>query len=49
MYYDIHSFFQGDVFMNFQALIDCALESINLCWIIDMNIRTNHLAFEFAS
>jgi hypothetical protein len=30
MYCDIHSFFQGDVFMDFQALIDYVHESINL-------------------
>ncbi len=47
-YCDIHSSFQGDVFMNFQPLIDCAHESINLHWIIDMNTKTYHLAFEFA-
>jgi hypothetical protein len=28
MYYDIHSSFQGDVFMNFQAVINCVHESI---------------------
>ncbi len=32
MYCDIHSSFQSDVFMNFQALINSAHESINLCW-----------------
>jgi hypothetical protein len=31
MYYDIHSSFQGDVFMNFQPLIDCVHESIIFC------------------
>jgi hypothetical protein len=30
IYCDIHSSFQGDVFMDFQALIDFAHESINL-------------------
>ncbi len=47
MYCDIHSSFQGDMFMNFQALIDCAHENINLCWITDLDIRIDHLAFEF--
>jgi hypothetical protein len=47
MYCDIHSFFQGDVFMNFQPLIDCAHESINICWITNLNTKTYHLAFEF--
>jgi hypothetical protein len=37
MYCDIHSSFQGDVFMNFQALIYYAHESINLRWITYMN------------
>ncbi len=31
LYCDIHFSFQGDVFMNFQALINCAYESINFC------------------
>jgi hypothetical protein len=47
MYYDIHSSFQGDVFMNFQTLINCTHDNINICWIINLNSRTNHLAFEF--
>jgi hypothetical protein len=47
MYCDIHSFFQGDVIMNFQSLIDCAHASINRRWIIDLDIRTDHLVFEF--
>jgi hypothetical protein len=33
MYDDIHSSFQGDVFMNFQALINCVHGSINFHWI----------------
>jgi hypothetical protein len=49
MYYDIHSSFQGDVFMNFQTLINCAHENINLCWITNLNTKTNDLAFEFVS
>ncbi len=49
MYCDIHSFFQGDVFMDFQTLIDYAHESINFHYIIDLNTSTDHLAFEFAS
>jgi hypothetical protein len=47
MYRDIHSSFQGDVFMNFQALINCVHESINFHWITYLNIGPNHLAFEF--
>jgi hypothetical protein len=35
MYCDIHSSFQGDVIKNFQALINCAHENINLHWITD--------------
>jgi hypothetical protein len=33
--------------MNFQASITYVHDSINLCRIIDLNRRTNHLAFEF--
>jgi hypothetical protein len=47
MYYDIHSSFQGDVFMNFQYLINFVHENINLYWITNLNTKTNHLAFEF--
>jgi len=31
MYSDIHFSFQGDVFMNFQTLIDCVHENIFFC------------------
>jgi hypothetical protein len=31
MYFDIHSSFQGDVFMNFQALTNYVHESIHFC------------------
>jgi hypothetical protein len=34
-------------FMNFQTLINCTHDNINICWIINLNSRTNHLAFEF--
>jgi hypothetical protein len=37
MYCDIHSSFQGDVFMNFQTLINYVHESISCCWITYMN------------
>jgi hypothetical protein len=47
MYCDIHSSFQGNVFMNFQALINCVHESINFHWITYLNIKPYHLAFEF--
>jgi hypothetical protein len=47
MYCDNQSYFQGDVFRNFHALINFAHESINLRWITNPNTRTNHLAFEF--
>jgi hypothetical protein len=48
MYCDSQFYFQGDVFGNFHALINFAHESISIWWIIDLNIGTNHLAFEFA-
>jgi hypothetical protein len=48
MYYGNQSYFQGDVFGNFHALIDFVHESISFWWIINLNIRTNHRAFEFA-
>jgi hypothetical protein len=47
MYHDIHSSFQGDVFMNFQALTNWVHESTNFHRIIYLNIGPNHLAFEF--
>lgn len=43
MYCDIHSSFQGDVFMNFQTLINCVHESINCCWITHMNAIIDNL------
>jgi hypothetical protein len=47
MYCEIHSSFQGDVFINFQALINCVHQSINPYWIINLNTITNYLVFEF--
>ncbi len=47
MYCEIHSSFQGDVFINFQALINCVHQRINFYWIINLNTITNYLAFEF--
>jgi hypothetical protein len=47
MYCDNQSYFQGDVFQNFHALINSTHESINLRWITNLNTGINHLAFEF--
>ncbi len=47
MYCEIHSSFQGDVFINFQALINCVHQNINPYWIINLNTITNYLVFEF--
>jgi len=41
------SYFQNDVFENFHALINSTHENISLQWIINLNIKIDHLAFEF--
>ncbi len=46
-YYDNHYYFQGDVFGNFHAIINNTHESISFWWIMDLNIGTYHLFFEF--
>lgn len=47
MYYDNHYYFQSDVFGNFHVIINNAHESISFQWIMDLNIGTYHLFFEF--
>jgi hypothetical protein len=47
MYCKNRSYFQGDVFRIFHALINSAHENISLQWITNLNIRINHLTFEF--
>ncbi len=42
------SSFESSVFNNFIALINTTCESINLHWIIDLNIGIDHLACECA-
>ncbi len=44
MYCNIHSSFQGDVFMNFQTLINCVHENINYSLNTHMNIGIDNLA-----
>jgi hypothetical protein len=36
------------MFTNFKALINTTHDNINLCWITNLNIGIDHLAFEFA-
>jgi hypothetical protein len=38
MYCDIHSFFQGNMFINFHALINYVHESVNFHYIINLDI-----------
>jgi hypothetical protein len=40
-------FFEGNVFNYFTTLINTVHKNINLCWIIDLNTRIDHLTFEF--
>jgi hypothetical protein len=47
MFCDSQSSFEGDVLINFKALINIAHDNINLCWILDLNTCIDHLAFEF--
>jgi hypothetical protein len=47
MYYDNQYYFQGDEFRNFHVFINFAHENISIQWIIDLNKRIDHLAFEF--
>jgi hypothetical protein len=36
------------MFTSFHALINFVHENITICWVIDMNIGTFNLVFEFA-
>ncbi len=47
MFYDSQFSFEGDVFINFKALINTTHDNINLCWITNMDTSIDHLAFEF--
>jgi len=49
MFCDSQFSFEGDVFINFKALINIAHDNINLRWIIDLNTCIDHLVFEFVS
>jgi hypothetical protein len=35
------------MFTNFHALINFVHENITICWVVDVNIGTFHLVFEF--
>ncbi len=47
MHCDNQSYFEGDVFRNFHALINFAHENMNLHMDHIFKFGTNHLAFEF--
>jgi hypothetical protein len=47
MFFDSQSSFEGDMFINFKAFVNIALDNISLCWIINLNTCIDHLAFEF--
>jgi hypothetical protein len=49
MFCDKQSFFESNVFKNSTTLIHITHENINLHWIIDLNIKIDHLVFEFGS
>jgi hypothetical protein len=47
MYFNQTSGFRGDAFKHFNQLVDCTHETIYMKWIIDLNIKLDHLAFVF--
>jgi hypothetical protein len=48
MYCDRQCCFQCDMFTSFLALVNSINENNYPCWITNLNIRIDHLAFEFA-
>jgi hypothetical protein len=47
MFYNSQLSVEGDVFINFKALINSTHDNINLHWITNLNMCIDHLGFEF--